>query len=248
MKKMKLRALVVDDEKSDRDLLSYLLKSHPGIEEVHVANSAEEGLFQFIDINPDIVFLDIVMPGKSGIDFINLIKKRNLETNLIITSAHREAAIEAIKKQVFDFILKPINEQKLFELIDKYQDQKHENINQKLDKVLNNIDSSFKIKISSRNSHLVVEPAKIVYCTAEGAYTDIHLSNGTIELANANLSKIETLLQDFRFFRIGRSTLINLDYLWKVNRSENTCTLLANDNEVKLRGSAKLIKALCQTN
>ena len=246
MKKIKLKALIVEDEKHDRDLLNYMLKSNPGIKEVHEASSAEEGLYKLIDLNPDVVFLDIVMPGKSGIDFIELIKKRNLNTNIIIVSAYREAAVEAIKNQVYDFLLKPINEKDLYKLVEKYRIKKDMNINEKLDKVLANINHSLKLKISSKNSQILIDPDDIVYCMAEGAYTDIHLSNGNIELANTYLSNIEKLLEDYRFFRIGRSVLINLDKLWKVSRSENTCTLLSNTKEIKLRGSAKQIKILCE--
>lgn len=246
MKKEKLKALVVEDEKPDRDLLNYLLKSNPGIKEVHEAENVEDGLFKFIDLNPDVVFLDIMMPGKTGFDFIELIKKRNLETNIVIISAYPDAAVKAIRNQVYDFLLKPIDEKVLNRLIDKYRVQKNINISEKLDRVLENIDHPLKLKISSKNSHILIEPQDIIYCTAEGPYTDIHLSNGNVELANVNLAKIEKLLTDYRFFRIGRSALINLNKLWKVSRNDNTCTLQVNKAEIKLKGSTKQIKILCE--
>ncbi len=246
MKKIKLKALIVEDEKPDRDLLNYLLKSNSGIKEVHEAKNAEDGLYKFIDVNPDIVLLDIIMPGKSGIDFIELIRKRNLETNIIIISAYPDAAIKAIKNQVFDFLLKPVNEKELHKLVEKYRVKKDLNINEKLDKVLVDLDNPLKLKISSINSHILIDPSDIIYCAAEGAYTDIHLSNGNVEIANTYISKIEKLLKEYRFFRIGRSALINMDKLWKVSRSDNSCTLLANNKEIKLRGAAKQIKILCK--
>ena len=248
MKKEKLKALIVEDEKPDRDLLSYLLKSNSGVKEVHEAENVEDGLFKFIDLNPDIVFLDIMMPGKSGFDFVELIKKRNLETNIVIISAYPDAAVRAIKNQVFDFLLKPVDEKELYRLINKYRARKNINISEKLDKVLENIENPLKLKISSKNSHILIEPGDIVYCTAEGSYTDIHLSNGNVELANVYLAKIEKLLTEYRFFRIGRSALINLDKLWKVSRNDNSCTLLVNNKEIKLKGSAKQIKILCEMN
>ena len=246
MKKIKLKALIVEDKKPDRDLLIRLLKSNPGITEVHHAENTEYGLFKFIDVNPNVVFLDIVMPEKSGIDFIELIRKRNLETNIVVISAYPDAAIEAIKNQVYDFLLKPVDEKKLYPLIEKYRVKKELNINEKLNKVLKDIEHPFKLKILSKNSYVLIDPNDIIYCSAEGAYTDIHLTNGNVELANAYLSKIEKFLQDYRFFRIGRSALINLDKLWKVNRNDHSCVLLANMKEIKLKGSAKQIKALCE--
>jgi len=247
MKKIKLNALIVDDELADRDLLYYMLKRNPGIDQINVASNVEDALYKLIDSSPDIVFLDIMMPDKSGLDLIELLQKRNIESTIVIASAYKDLAIEAIKNQIYDFILKPINENDLKHIIEKHRLKKNTNFNEKIDKVLENIENEVKIRISTQTSHILVAPDDILYCNADGSYTEIHLTNGNVEIANTYLAKVEKILEDFNFFRISRSTLINLDKLWKVNRNENSCILNAREGiEVKIKGSAKQMKLLCE--
>jgi DNA-binding LytR/AlgR family response regulator len=72
------------------------------------------------------------------------------------------------------------------------------------------------------------------------------MENGKIELANTYLGKMEEILFDYNFFRIGRSHLINLDKLWRANKSDSSCILIANNKEITLHGSKKQIKELCK--
>lgn len=77
MTNKKLTALIVDDEKEARDLLRYMLKEHKEIAIVDEADNTESALFKFLELRPDIVFLDLIMPGKNGMEFISLVKKQN---------------------------------------------------------------------------------------------------------------------------------------------------------------------------
>ena len=246
MTENKLTALIVDDEKDARDVLRYMLKAYKEIDVIDEAENTESALYKFLDLRPDIVFLDLIMPGKNGMDFIELIKKQKIDTNIVIASAYRDMAIDAIKNEVYDFLLKPIGSRKLKSVITKIQKKKADSLNVGLDNILKNIKQDTKLKLSSTNSHILIAPDDILYCAAEGSYTNIHLDNGKIELANTYLGKMEEILNDHNFFRIGRSTLINLDKLWRANRSDNSCILLANKKEVKLYGSKKQIKELCK--
>lgn len=246
MTKNKLIALVVDDEKEARDLLKYMLKDHKGIDIVDEAENTESALFKFMEIKPDVVFLDLVMPGKNGMEFISLIKKQKLDTNIVIVSAYRDMAIEAIKNEVYDFLLKPISSRKLNKIISNIRKRKLKSSSVEFDSLIDRIREDPKLKLSSTNTHTIVNPKDILYCEAEGSYTHIHLDNGTIELANTYLGRIEEILVDHNFFRIGRSHLINLDKLWRASRSDNSCILIGNKKEVKLYGSKKQIKELCK--
>lgn len=242
----KFRALIVDDEKEARDVLKYLLQRHPEIEVVDEAENCESALFKFIEKRPEIVFLDLVMPGKNGTDFISLIRKEKLDTNIVIVSSYRNMAIDAIKNDVYDFLLKPVNAAKLETIITTIKNRKSAIPNAELDALLTTIKNDPKLKLSSINSHIVIDPKEILYCEAEGSYTHIHLDNGTIELANTYLGKMEEILGNYDFFRIGRALLINLDKLKSVSRYDNSCVLNGNKKEVKLYGSKKQIKELCK--
>jgi len=242
----KLTALVVDDEKDARDFLKYLLKSLNEIEVIDEAEDLESAILKFLGHKPDVVFLDLVMPGKGGIEFIELLKKQKIETNIVIVSAYRNLAIEAIRNEVYDFLLKPFGSKDLKNIVSKILNRRAKNNSLKIDNFLSSFVQNTKLKLSSANSHVLIDPNEILYCAAEGSYTYVHLDNGKIEISNTYLGKIEEILRQYNFYRIGRSTLINLDKLWRANKSDSSCILLSNKKEVKLYGSKKQIKELCK--
>jgi DNA-binding LytR/AlgR family response regulator len=223
-----------------------MLQRHPEIEVVGEAENSESALFKFMAKRPEIVFLDLVMPGKNGTEFISLIRKEKLDTNIVIVSSYHNMAIDAIKNEVYDFLLKPVNAAKLETIITTIKNRKLAIPNAELDALFTNVKNDQKLKLSSINSHIVIDPKEILYCEAEGSYTHIHLDNGSIELANTYLGKMEEILGNDDFFRIGRSHLINLDKLKSVNRFDNSCVLTAKKKEVKLYGSKKQIRELCK--
>ncbi len=108
MKKENIRALIVDDEQDARDILKYYLSDIPELTEIEEASNVEEALYKYIDFGPDIVFLDIMMPGRNGADLIELLKRKEPNCHIIIVSGHRDAAIMAIQNNIYDFILKPV--------------------------------------------------------------------------------------------------------------------------------------------
>ncbi len=247
MRDKKLTALIVDDEKEDRDILTYMLKEHKEVTIIDQAESTESALFKFLELKPDIVFLDLVMPGKNGMELISLLKKQKIETDIVIVSAYRDMAIDAIKNEVYDFLLKPIGPRKLHKVIANIEKRRDKANNTHLDNLLDNFKHETKLRLSSTNSHILVDPNDILYCEAEGTYTRIHLENGNVELANTYLGKIEDfLIKNNNFFRISRRHLINIDKLWRANKADNSCILIANNEELKLYGSKKQIRELCK--
>ena len=242
---MKVNALIVEDDKESRDLLGLYLKQHGGFSEIIEAHSAEDALYKLMETSPDIVFLDIQLPGKSGIDFLGLLSKQPIKTHFVIVSSSRNFAVDAIKFDVFDYILKPINKVELFNIIDRFRLKIITNPEKKLKQVLKGLDDGVKIKFNSRSSYVIVEPKDIVYCQADGSYTDIYLSNGKTELASTYLAKVEEVLMKFNFVRISRSTLINVKWLRSVNRSNDTCLLLVDGKEFVVQGAKAHLRALC---
>ncbi|WP_372776812.1 LytR/AlgR family response regulator transcription factor [Mangrovibacterium sp.] len=246
MKTTKLKVLIIDDEQDARDILRYYLTKIEEIGEIEEASNVEDALYKYIDISPDIVLLDIVMPGRSGMDLIELLKRKEPNCHIIIVSAYKDSAIMAIQNHIYDFILKPIDFDTLVEKIEKFYYKRPVSIEEKLQKVLRKTDQGTKLKISSTNSHRLVDPADILYCEADGSYTYLILKNGNKELANTYLGKIEKILSESRFFRVSRSVLINLEKLTRVDKTDNTCTLIGEDFEVSLNCSRKQIKILCE--
>ncbi len=246
MEQNRFKALVVDDEQDARDILKYYLTEIPAIGAIEEASNAEEALFKYLEFSPDVVFLDIMMPGRNGMELVELLKKKEPNVHIIIVSGHKNSAILAIQNSVYDFILKPIDFNVLCEKIEQIRAKVQTSIDEKFKKVLGKVDQGTKLKISSTNSHTLIDPSDILYCEADGSYTFVILENGMKELANTYLGKLETILSEQRFFRISRSVLINLEKLSQVNRAECFCTLVGKDFEVTIPGSKKQIKILCE--
>jgi DNA-binding LytR/AlgR family response regulator len=242
----KLSVLIVDDEQDARDVLRYFLQEIPSVERIEEASNSEETLFKYIETNPDIVFMDIVMPGRDGAELIELLKGKDPNCNIIIVSSYKDSAIMAIQNGIYDFLLKPIDFNILQEKVEKFQAQIQASIENKIQKALNNVDKVTKLKIASTYNHILIDPSEILYIEADGPYSVMTMQNGTKELANTYLGRLENILSEQRFFRLSRSILINLDKLSQVNKIDNTCTLLGTNVEVCLSGSKKQIKILCE--
>lgn len=246
MKNMKVNALIVEDDKDARDLLRFYLEQHGGFSFIAEAETAEDALFKLLETSPDIVFLDIQLPGKSGIDFLGLLSKQPIACHFVIVSSSPTFAVDAINLEVFDYLLKPVNKEDLYNVIDQFRLRIITNPEKKLKEVLKDMADDIKIKFNSKSSYVIIEPAEIIYCQADGTYIEFFLTKGRKELANTSLAKTEELLLRFNFYKISRSILINTKWLRSINRSNDTCTLLAEGKEFVLQGSRGLIKELCK--
>lgn len=245
MERNRLKVLIVDDEKDASHLLLNYLKGIPHIAAVEESASIEDALFKTMSLSPDMIFLDMAISGQKGTEFMKALVKSELSCHLVIVSGDRNAAIPAIKNNVYDFLLKPVKKENIEKIIDKFLKKKQNRFDKKLTWLLKEVDSG-QIRISSTNNHILIDPVDIVYCEADGAYTTIYLENGTREIANTYLGILEKKLSSTRFFRISRSYLINLERLSKIDKNDYTCILTNGKKKIKLPGSMKLLKILCE--
>ncbi len=215
-----------------------------GIEVVAKAINVETGVESILQYAPDIVFLDVQMPKKNGFELIHEIRDFNLKPTIVFVTAYNEYAIDAIKHSAFDYLLKPVKLTDLQKTILRYNNEKtqKEFANQHLT-LLEEIKKT-KLKFQTRTGFILIDINEIVYCQAEGSYTLICKKNKNTELITTNLSKIEELLVGEQFFRIGRSTIININYLTRVDRKSRKCTIELDSAEVKLSISRKYVSEL----
>jgi len=190
---------------------------------------------------PDMVFLDIQLPGKSGVDFLDLLSKHSFKSHFVIVSSSRNFAVDVIKFNVYDYLLKPVNKKELYNIIDNYRLKVITNPLDKLGDVLEQVNESVKIKFISRGSYVIVDPMDIAYCHAEGSYTDVFFTNGSSETISGSLARVDEVLEKFNFMRIGRSALINLNLLRSIDRTKNSCLLVANDRSFEVEGARRYI-------
>lgn len=242
------RTLIVDDEEKARKLLTNLVKKYcPDLEVVGLASSAKEALLMIRKFKPEIVFLDILMPETDGFSMLAQLENDNLQ--IICTTAYDQYAIKAIRHDVVDYLLKPIDVDELQKAAKKalrnIKEIGEKNIiNEEVKLFLKNFNGSSSEKLlglTTQNGISFVRLKDILYCKAEGNYTLIFSAQGkTKEIVTKTLKEFEALLTDHHFFRVHRSYLINLKHIKAYNRSHQTesydgdggCVVLENDIKI----------------
>lgn len=241
------KILIVDDEPEARALLAALLAEVKNVRVVAETDNAESALFKIVETYPNLVLIDINMPDKSGIELVRLLKSRNVDVPVVFVSAFEKYSIEAIRSEVYDFILKPVDKQVLHKIVEKYRRLNKKDLPGKLMQVLHSIKEKKKIRVNSRHSYILLNPDDIVHCTSDEGYISIQLSNGKSEVSNSSLTQIEHMVRNHNFYRLGRSTLINIDYVRSVNKASDSVVLRANSSNWELHASHKSIRELLQT-
>jgi len=215
---MDIRAIIVDDEEEARDVLERLLIRQGSIQVAGKATNVDEGLEMIIREKPDIVFLDIQMPEKDGFELVKELRNLNLNTTIIFTTAHIEYSINAMKVAAFDYLLKPVSFDELKETIQRFMCEQNHDLTKKVDVLLDALNKPEKICFNTRTGYIYIAPEDIIHCQADVNYTEIHLGKERKEVVTVNIGKVEELLQNYKFYRISRSHLINTQYLTKADR------------------------------
>lgn len=227
--------LIVDDEPEARDLLNMILKDINGVAISGSVESANDALLHVIEYKPDLILLDIQMPGKSGFELVSILRKLDLETGYIFVTAYDEYAIKAVRASAFDYLLKPTDPEELARAINRFREEKQkEDLNRRVDQLLSGIGIGKRLKLNTRTGFIVIDPKEIVCCEADGNYTRIFLLNERRETISSNLGSVEKDLVGDGFFRISRSGLINLRYLTHVDTKAGICRL-HGDSVVELK-------------
>lgn len=226
-----VNAVIIEDEEESLQLLVKLIQNSGLAEVSESTTEPAEALDLILKLNPEIVFLDIKMPGMSGFDILDKLNKvRSVHPYIVFTTAFNEFAVKAFEYAAFDYLLKPVDPKRLTDIILRCIDSTKSGYKQPTDLLL----SSYKKLIFRNTSGVVfIEPSEIVFIEAAGNYSVFHLSNGKTETVTLLLGRVEEQLTSEAFFRIGRSIIINLDYLKKVNTRQSQCILIKNGFEFK---------------
>jgi len=239
-----ITAIIIDDEKSGRETLEFILEKHfkGKIYVLGYGASVKEGADLIKKHNPQLVFLDMEMPNEHGLNILQHFSEINFE--IIVTTAHKNYGIDAIKAGVFDYILKPIDIDELELTISKLETKlEHKAEELLLKKMMTGAASSNPNKhkiplLISNNKTLFVEANAIVRCEADGNYTKIFFTSGKSELVTKLIKDLEETLKDFNFYRIHKSHLINIDHVKAFVRSDDDITM-ADDSVVPLSRTEK---------
>jgi two-component system, LytTR family, response regulator len=211
-----ISAVIIDDSLHSRNLLSLMLEEYaPHIDVVGFAQNGIEGLKLIQKHKPHIAFLDIEMPGKSGIQLAEELVENKCTCAVIFITAYNQYAIRAFQLSALDYLLKPIQEDLLKSTIDKINlriDEK--SAIKKLNVFIENMQSekSVKITLPTLSGVDVIDICDIVSITAEGAYSVLKMTNGDSKVFSKNLKYFENTLQGLKqFTRVHRSHIIHIE-------------------------------------
>jgi two-component system, LytTR family, response regulator len=213
-----LQVVIVDDETKGRELTKMILTANcPGIKIAGEASNIKEAYDLIMRVEPHLVLLDIEMPGGSGFDL--LAKFNEITFDVIFLTAFDQYAIKAIKFSALDYLLKPIDEEDLIAAVKKVENNYiRKTHNGAVANLLNNtkkLTENPKIGLTTSDGLDFIEIKNIMRCEADGKYTTVFLAEGKKMLVSKNLKEFEELLNEFNFFRIHHSHLVNLDYIKK---------------------------------
>jgi len=201
-----MRALIVDDERLARNELLRLLEKFPEIEVVGEAANGNEAVEKIEDLSPDLVFLDIQMPGMNGFE---VLEHLHVVPNVIFITAYDEYALKAFEVNALDYVLKPIELNRLEKAIGKVLLETKETI--KEDKL--SLESQIFIKDGEKCWFVKLE--KVRMFESEGNYVRLYFEESRPMILKS-LNNLEKRLSEQEFFRISRKYIINLNWVEKV--------------------------------
>lgn len=235
---MSVKAIIIDDERLARNELKKLLQSHPEIEIIDEAANVAEGIAKIEQLNPDLIFLDIQMPGKTGFDLLEEVEKA---PRVIFTTAYDEYAIKAFEVNALDYLLKPIEPKRLSDALQKLQEEiqkeKAGNSPIALRTTLTEYDQVF---VKDGERCWFVKLGEIRLFESVGNYAKVYFANNK-PLILKSLNALEERLDERMFFRANRKHIINLRWIEKIEPYFNGGLL------IDLKGGEKIEVSRRQT-
>lgn len=231
---MKIKSIIVDDEKNGRENLAGILKQHcPEISVVGEANSVEQAILLIQNFQPDLVFLDIEMPKANGFELLEHFKVINFE--VIFVTAFDNYAIRAIRFSAADYILKPINYHDLIAAVENVSTRiqlKEEN--ERVKQLYRNIHqpSNPRIGLPTTDRIEFVEVNKIIRCQGEGNYTHLYFEGDKHLFVAKTLVEFEELLEEYSFVRVHKTHLVNFNHVVAYLKNDGGILQLSNGDEV----------------
>jgi two-component system LytT family response regulator len=233
-----LNALIVDDEPANaRILKTQLARYCPDVNVIGMANSADEAEKKIVELSPNLLFLDVEMPNANGFDL--LAKFKNINFEVIFTTAHNEYAIKAIRHNALDYLLKPIGPDELKAAVKKCESKIAKGLgdNANVKNLVSAIALSQKARrlaIPTPNEILYAEIGNIIRFEADSNYTRIFFTDGKAITSSKTLKEYEDTVAGQNFFRIHKTHLVNLGHIKKYVKTDGGYVLLSDGTSLEV--------------
>ena len=247
-----IRAIIIDDEADARDIIRNNLKEYcEGVDLVGEADGVNSGLQVIKQLKPDLIFLDIEMGDGTGFDLLNQLD--SVKPQIIFTTAYDEFAIKAFKYSTVDYLLKPIDIDELIDATKKVGipvGSTNTMLEEKMNLLLQSVEKkSFdRISLAAINGFQMVDTANIVFCKANGNYSNFYLKSGEKIMVTKIIKEFEQLLSPDIFFRIHQSHIVNLKCVGRYIKGEGGMVVMSDGTELNVsrRKKKELISRLSQ--
>lgn len=216
-----MRVLIIDDEPPARRGIALRLKRHSDVEVVGESGDGVEALKDILKLAPDLIFLDVQMPGMNGFDVLRALPEDKIP-HVVFLTAFEEHALHAFEVHALDYLLKPINDQRFTAMMEHVRRMLHsasshaadQRIKALLDQPLPFSDSSFAIRTGLRTK--IVSQEDVLWISAAGDYVELHARTGAVHLLRETMSALEERLDPAKFIRIHRSRILRRDQITEV--------------------------------
>ena len=214
-----ISALVVDDEQLAREELSYLLKEFDDIEVLATAKNGLEAIKLIEHWEPDVVFLDVQMPGLDGLGVIQKLREKNVPLpHFILATAYDQYALEAFRLEALDYLLKPIEKERLAVTIDRARKVVAEKAKAAQSEPVAPRAGTQRTKllVKSSNRHFIVDAQDLIYATIEDGLITVVAANVEGESNYRTIEELQSNLDPDTFWRVHRSCLVNIHRIKEV--------------------------------
>ncbi|MCX6400620.1 MAG: LytTR family DNA-binding domain-containing protein [Propionibacteriales bacterium] len=227
-----LRVLVVDDERPALDELTYLLEADPRIGEVLACQSATEGLRTLREREVDCVFLDIQMPGLSGLELAEVLRQFKRPPQIVFVTAHEQHAVDAFDLRAVDYVLKPVRPERLAEAVRRVL----------ADSAGPAPVADTQVTVERGGVTRFIDRREITHVEAQGDYARLHTRTGEAYLVRVPLTTLADDWAEAGFHRIHRSMLVALTHVTEVRSESGRTSVMVG--EIELPVSRRHTRAL----
>jgi two-component system LytT family response regulator len=234
-----IKVILVDDEPRGLNILERMLELHcPELFVAASCTNADQAIEKIRSIQPELLFLDIAMPVKTGFDLLNELQDFSFE--IIFVTAYNQYMIEAFHFSAVDYLLKPVNDLHLVNAVKRARKRIEEKIKHKnIETLLYNLEQknspqNMRLCVSSIKGFQIVEVKDILYFEASGNYSNFHFTNHQLVCTSRTMIEYEGLLEDAGFARIHKSYLVNLLHVKEYIRGEGGSVILTNGVELEV--------------
>lgn len=236
-----MRALIIEDEQIiARELCDTIKDVSPNIEIAAILPSIKASRKWFAENQePDLIFMDIQL--SDGVSF-ELFKHIRINCPVIFTTAYNEYAIQAIRHNALDYLLKPVDRDELAMALSRIRAKQPVVINDNIEKLLELFSANRpagQVAIPTMEGLVMIKTNDIIYCESNSAYTSFILADKSSILCSKNLKEVEDVLSGKNFYRIHHSYLININYIKKYVKGNGGEVVMANDSHIPISRKKK---------